>query len=229
MQDFELEKKSSEPLYSQIKTGLENFIDKKLLDGERVPSENELKTHFRVNRLTARRALLDLESAGLIYSVRGKGRFKSSSASQRTLMKNSCFAVFGGQVKSAGGGGFYAPFMNRLFEIQREKDCTIKIVDENELGRLPEISRNWKNFKGLIWTVPDNECFSKMRELKNSGIPVIGILRNLNGSEFPYVFIEQRKSSMELVSMLVSSGHKKIGCICSDTYTNQTLPTNKTV
>jgi GntR family transcriptional regulator len=43
--------------------------------GRRLPSENGLASHFHVSRMTARRALSDLEREGYVVRIQGKGSF----------------------------------------------------------------------------------------------------------------------------------------------------------
>ncbi|MCC2249408.1 GntR family transcriptional regulator [Virgibacillus sp. AGTR] len=54
---------------------MEKMIKKAMEPGEKLPSENQLATAYRVPRITARKALMVLEERGYIYSVHGKGRF----------------------------------------------------------------------------------------------------------------------------------------------------------
>lgn len=62
--------------YFEIYEYLKNKILKgEFLSGEKIPSENELKTFFQVSRNTVRRAIDILASEGLLSSVHGKGVF----------------------------------------------------------------------------------------------------------------------------------------------------------
>ena len=75
---WEMNNRSSQPLYLQIKDALKQRI----LDGdyaahERLPSESELMKMFGVSRITVRQSLRDLHSDGLVFSVQGKGTFVS--------------------------------------------------------------------------------------------------------------------------------------------------------
>ena len=63
-----------EPLYEQIKKYLLEEICKHAGDRQwLLPSENALCTKYSVSRITAKRALNDLEEEGIIRRVRGKG------------------------------------------------------------------------------------------------------------------------------------------------------------
>ena len=69
------------PRYLVIKQFIENKINSGLWKpGSRVPSEAELTLEFAVSRMTARRALSELDNDGLISRSAGKGSFVSSKS-----------------------------------------------------------------------------------------------------------------------------------------------------
>src|SRR4030066_407139 len=66
------------PLYSQIR----EILRQRILDGtyqphQKMPSESELIRAFRVSRITVRQALSDLQRAGLVFKIHGKGTYVS--------------------------------------------------------------------------------------------------------------------------------------------------------
>lgn len=64
------------PRYYQIVHQLEKFIlENNCTAGQKLPSEKELQTTFNVSRITARRALGELERNGLVTKRRGKGTY----------------------------------------------------------------------------------------------------------------------------------------------------------
>lgn len=76
------------PKFAQIK----QFIVDKIRSGawqenQRVPSENELSTQFKVSRMTARRALSELTEAGILTRSQGLGTFVASFKSQSSLLE----------------------------------------------------------------------------------------------------------------------------------------------
>ncbi|GLU47114.1 GntR family transcriptional regulator [Nocardiopsis ansamitocini] len=67
---------TQQPQYRRIATDLRAQItDGVLAPGAALPSEAAIVQTYQVSRGTARQALSDLEGAGLIRSVHGKGRF----------------------------------------------------------------------------------------------------------------------------------------------------------
>lgn len=95
---------SSRPLYSQV----EDELRKAILSGEypphsRLPSEKELCSRFAVSRITIRRAIADLESSGMIYTVHGKGTFVRSNRINSDLKK---IRPFGETLAQEGHQGY---------------------------------------------------------------------------------------------------------------------------
>ena len=72
------------PLYSQIAARLEEQIAAgKLAYGMRLPSERELSQTLRVNRMTLRQALRELEVKGLLLRRRGAGNYIAEPVIER--------------------------------------------------------------------------------------------------------------------------------------------------
>lgn len=81
-----IDAKSSKPLYEQIKDYLLDRIQAgELVPGARIPSERVLAERFSVSRLTANKAVKELERAGIVYAQVGKGTFISPALYQQQL------------------------------------------------------------------------------------------------------------------------------------------------
>lgn len=64
------------PIYYQIKEMIRSrIVNKEFKAGEKILSENELASKFRVNRLTARQAISQLVQEGFLTRRRGEGTF----------------------------------------------------------------------------------------------------------------------------------------------------------
>lgn len=69
------------PHYKLIKRSIGDAVKKgELKPGDRVPSEAELVARFNVSRMTANRALRELQAAGIIVRHAGKGSFIAEPA-----------------------------------------------------------------------------------------------------------------------------------------------------
>lgn len=72
---------SASPLFAQIKAKLrQDILEKRLLPGQKLPSEAAMQGAFGVSRITVRRAVADLQSEGLVETVNGKGSFVTRPA-----------------------------------------------------------------------------------------------------------------------------------------------------
>jgi len=64
------------PIYKKIYNDiLQNIVERKYLNSNKLPSENYLSKEYSVNRHTIRHALKALKDDGYIYSLQGKGNF----------------------------------------------------------------------------------------------------------------------------------------------------------
>lgn len=71
-----IEPDTAAPLFAQIKARLrQDILDKRLLPGQKLPSEAAMQASFGVSRITVRRAVAELQAEGLVETVNGKGSF----------------------------------------------------------------------------------------------------------------------------------------------------------
>ncbi|MCM8804838.1 MAG: GntR family transcriptional regulator [Candidatus Omnitrophica bacterium] len=83
-----INKKISIPLSKQIKNYLLGEIKKrKIAPGEKILSETKLAKKFKVSRMTAREALLELINEGYLYRVFGKGTFLKEDIEEKKILK----------------------------------------------------------------------------------------------------------------------------------------------
>ena len=76
--DIIISTSSGKPIYEQITDQIKAAIVKgELAEGEQLPSIRALANSLRVSAITTKRAYADLEAAGLIETVQGKGTYVS--------------------------------------------------------------------------------------------------------------------------------------------------------
>lgn len=74
--DIIISNSSSKPIYEQICDQIKAaIVTGELAEGEQLPSIRALANSLRVSAITTKRAYADLEAAGLIETVQGKGSF----------------------------------------------------------------------------------------------------------------------------------------------------------
>lgn len=72
------------PKYPAIKAALkERLLGNDYADGHALPSEPQLAREFDVSRMTARRAIDELEREGYLYRVQGRGPSQQANVSSR--------------------------------------------------------------------------------------------------------------------------------------------------
>ncbi len=70
------------PIYEQITEKLQNLIVKGVLaENDKIPSVRNMAIELSINPNTIQRAYQELERAGYIYTVKGRGNFVSPSES----------------------------------------------------------------------------------------------------------------------------------------------------
>jgi DNA-binding GntR family transcriptional regulator len=70
-----LDPSASTPLWRQLKQVLRDLAVFHLQPGERIPSESELREHFRLSRVTVRQAITSLVNSGVLHRQHGRGTF----------------------------------------------------------------------------------------------------------------------------------------------------------
>lgn len=76
--DIIISNASDKPIYEQITSQMKTLIlNGTLVCGERLPSIRSLAADLRISVITTKRAYADLETAGFIETIQGKGSFVS--------------------------------------------------------------------------------------------------------------------------------------------------------
>jgi GntR family transcriptional regulator len=81
-----VDRSDDRPPYKQIADALRSAIDLgRLAPGDKLPSEADLVEHYKVSRMTARQAIQELRSEGLVDAEQGRGVFVRKVAPIRRL------------------------------------------------------------------------------------------------------------------------------------------------
>ncbi len=87
-----IDKNSVIPIYYQLAKLLEGQIRKgKLTPGEALPTEMEISARFEISRMTVRRAILELVTAGMVFTQQGKGTFVARPKLDNILFELNSF------------------------------------------------------------------------------------------------------------------------------------------
>lgn len=110
------------PIYEQIRDWLaDQIIDETLVEGDKVPSTNEIVTFFKVNHITVSKGVTELVEEGVLYKKRGVGMFVAEGARSKLLETRR--------------DGFVEEYLKPMLEEARKLDLTEadiqKIIDVN--------------------------------------------------------------------------------------------------
>ncbi len=88
-----LDKSHPLPIYYQLKELLrEKIVAGEWQPGEMIPSERELSERYGISRMTARQALKELTTEGLLYREQGRGTFVAEPKIEQRLAKLTSFS-----------------------------------------------------------------------------------------------------------------------------------------
>lgn len=94
------------PIYEQIKEQIIKLINCGVYEpGDRLPSIRALASELKLNVNTVKRAFLELEADGVVYSVQGKGVFISENALGNSKIKDDALENLKQSVNSAVSKG----------------------------------------------------------------------------------------------------------------------------
>lgn len=196
----------------------------------RIPSENELSKEYGVSTTTARRTLNELEHAGYIKRIRGKGSFlrenieESEDNKAIPLIKkgivsliiasyedtdSSFMMIINGaqQVLSSNGYSMTIECSNR--SVKEEAD----IIRRCRLNKVSGI---------LIFSNDPEKNLSEFIALEEAGIPFVMIDRQFEDYPCTVVSSYNYDGMYQVTKYLLEQGHKKIVFLSQDINTNVT-------
>lgn len=116
----------SQPIFQQIaQMIMDEIIDGRLQEEEKVPSENELSRFYNINRATVRNGLQSLVDAGLIYKQRGIGMFVKKGAKKKLLAER----------QKNFRADYLLPLLKEAERIGLSSEAVIEMIDEEEKKR----------------------------------------------------------------------------------------------
>lgn len=152
------DKESSKPLYTQICEQITEAVNKgKLKPGEKLPPERELASQIGISRGTIKKAFLELERSGVIFSVQGSGSFIEDREEYALGRKDKAIKAIDSLIDELEKLGFEEQEIRIFFDLRlRQKnemdskfklaiiDCNIEAINSfsKQLSYLPNIEIN---------------------------------------------------------------------------------------
>jgi GntR family transcriptional regulator len=134
---MEIIRKSPLPIYYQLKEIIKEDIDVgKYKSGDKIPSENELCSILNISRNTAKQAIDDLVSEGILYRIQGKGTF----VAEKKVFKGLTDAFsFSSEFKSNGSKLETKVIFAEKISESKETLKYLKLKESTELFRIQRL------------------------------------------------------------------------------------------
>ena len=217
---YAINENSHVPKYFQLKEILGKIL-RTLRPGDIIPSEHQLAEHFKLHRLTARQAISELVSEGLLYRIHGSGTFVSESDTQTT--SNTIGCIFRGiRPRTASDNFFLEIFEAFEAELSVKNHFmlykSLNNIDPKDIySAILEIIAT--NPGGLVLDerVPD----SVVEKLKSLNIPVILLNRQSPVTSIKSVIPDNESAITLALKYVRKQGHRKILFIYETASQNQ--------
>jgi GntR family transcriptional regulator of arabinose operon len=212
---------SGPPKYERLKSHLCGMIsDGRLRPGESLPPEKELARTLKLARNTVRQALIDLEGAGLLNRVHGKGTFVNNDALKRLHdgHENSLnvYALVVPEAQSDFFASLLHGFDGAAYRQQRQ---VIVCATNNDVDRQSQIILNLmdKRVSGVAivpTTRPETPSYH-IRQLQQRGIPVVLCHRGVPGTQAPLLSIPFAQIGRCAAEAAIKQGHRRAAILSS--------------
>jgi GntR family transcriptional regulator, arabinose operon transcriptional repressor len=203
----------TDALYTRILEALRgDILSKKLLPGDRIPTEVELASQYDVSRITTTRAMKELENEGLIYRVKGKGSFVRPEGEWRRNRQRSrlislivpferesgaAYALLGGAESQAAKERQLLTIHNSENSIAKERQIILDLLEHRVEGVVVFPLSSYANYDILSRLLIDR-------------VPLVVIDRQVTGIDASFVAVDNAQSMAEVVRYLAELGHERI-------------------
>jgi len=191
--------------YPLVVQQLESQIrDGDLRAGQRMPTFAQMEQSFGVTSQTVSRALMALESKGLIVRQRGRGVFVAEKKPVRKNVRSEVkkrhgvIGLCGGGFLTGGISPYWAQLLSGIHAQAQSADCQVLLLDEkSRVG--------WEKVDGVLvsgWAT--QEILPHIP----APMPLVSLMVPLPGRAS--VFADDFSGAMQATEHLISQGHKRI-------------------
>ena len=206
------EKANPEHLYEKVASAIRTEVNEgRYAVGESIPSLRALAKSFEVGVPTVRQAIQLLANEGLLYTKPGSGIYVKNRVSSRHSqialvlpdISNPFYAEITRAVETTcRKAGFQVMLFNTFYDENEESRVLADLIEQN-IGGI------------IIAPIPEADNGETYRAVQRSGIPIVSIVRELNGVESSSVVTEDYNGVRDLLDYLIQIGHERIGYIAS--------------
>ena len=196
----------TQPLYQKIKKELEaKILAGQLMPGSKLPTEKELSTNYRVSRITAKRALTDLEQEGFITRVQGSGSFvKELKAKQKPRRILLILPLEESTELSV------APLSEGVMSVFQAEKIDVFLTNYDFLTDRSAVVI-MAEFDGLLYYARNEEAhLDLLLSLAVQNFPVLILDKKVHDLPFPAVTADNERGGYLATNYLIQLGHQKI-------------------
>ena len=194
-------------LQDTIRRGI---ADGSLVNGGKLPSEQDMARTFGVAYMTVRAAVNGLVAAGLLQRIHGKGTFVLEAPVQQTSAGVLALVVPSLASLWNVAGLYYFPSIVQGFCAEATRLGYEPTVIGRAKDAFASATGEFTNLAGaacLLIAHDDSPSLDALRDLK---VPVVGINRYRGRRAVSYVAADQAGGMSDAVALLVEKGHRDI-------------------
>lgn len=215
-----------ERLYNYV---LDDIRKGTLRSGDRVPSEKELARKHGVSRITSMRALQNLERAGLVERIRGKGTFVVRDPNRLDSLRSSAdghpprsrrltsrIALLMPDASPAYG----LELMNAIEERAGERGLSLVLKrtrgQQEEEERAIDALMSSDSVDGVIVFPVNGEFYNaSLLRMVLANHPLVLVDRHLKGINASSVYTDNHAAAQEITGFVLESGHRHVAFVSS--------------
>lgn len=206
------------PKYLQIMRDIKRGIQENSVEhGEKLPTEDEFITKYKVSRQTIRHALSQLVNEKVIYRIPGRGTFYANSSKPESpitgniisvIIPNITDYIFPSIIEGIGevlrGTGYNILLFSTQRNFELEREALETSLNRHVFGVIIEPVKN-------TLPNPNYDLYRTLEERTMAVVALHGVSPNL--PPMPTVLFDDQSAARELTQFTVDQGHKNIGGI----------------
>ncbi len=206
------------PKYLQIILDIKKAIQENAVEnGEKLLTEEEFITKYKVSRQTVRHALSQLVNEKVIYRIPGRGTFYAHSAEPESPITGNIISVIipnitdyifpsiiEGIEEVLRGTGYNILLFSTQRNFELEREALVTSLNRHVSGVIIEPVKN-------ALPNPNGDLYRTLEKRAVANVALHGVSPNLPA--MPTVLFDDQSAARELTQHAVDQGHKRIGGI----------------
>lgn len=202
----------SEPRYRRIQKHIEQLIaQRRVCEGERIPSEREIARQFGVSQMTVNRAIQELVREGVLVRRVGSGTYvrrRQPSVREATRATVVMVPPFADHLEE----DTYLRWPFHAFRDRAIKDSYALVVEPASHEGYEEVVQRHPA-AGFIFLIPDEEGYDTLYRLFVRGVPFVVLGASWKDAPFPCVDSDNIGGARMAMAYLFRLGHKRIAYV----------------